>query len=45
VNVVFDCGLPVVALITRASANDMMLEEGQTVIATFKATTVHLFPR
>lgn len=45
VRVVVDCGLPVVALITRGSANDMKLAEGQTVTATFKATAVHLIPR
>ena len=45
VRVVIDCGLPVVALITRGSANEMKLEEGQAVTATFKATAVHLIPR
>lgn len=45
VRVVIDCGLPVVALITRGSAYDMKLEEGQPVTATFKATAVHLIPR
>ncbi len=45
VRVVVDCGLPVVALITRGSANEMKLFEGQQVTATFKATAVHLIPR
>jgi tungstate transport system ATP-binding protein len=45
VRVVIDCGLPVVALITRGSANDMKLMEGQNVTASFKATAVHLIPR
>jgi len=45
VRVVIDCGLPVVALITRGSANEMKLAEGQAVTATFKATAVHLIPR
>lgn len=45
VRVVVDCGLPVVALITRGSANEMKLVEGMPVIATFKATAVHLIPR
>ncbi|OGO66635.1 MAG: hypothetical protein A2029_01855 [Chloroflexi bacterium RBG_19FT_COMBO_47_9] len=45
VRVVVDCGLPVVALITRGSANEMKLQEGQSVTATFKATAVHLIPR
>jgi molybdopterin-binding protein len=45
VRVVIDCGLPVVALITRSSANEMSLAEGQGVTATFKASAVHLIPR
>jgi tungstate transport system ATP-binding protein len=45
VRVVIDCGLPVVALITRGSANEMKLVEGMNIIATFKATAVHLIPR
>ncbi len=45
VRVVVDCGLPVVALITRGSANEMRLAEGMPVTATFKATAVHLIPR
>lgn len=45
VRVVVDCGLQLVALITRGSANNMKLVEGQTVIASFKATAVHLIPR
>ena len=45
VRVVVDCGLPIVSLITRGSANEMKLEVGQPVSATFKATAVHLIPR
>ena len=45
VRVVVDCGLTVVALITRGSANEMKLQEGQSVTASFKATAVHLIPR
>jgi tungstate transport system ATP-binding protein len=45
VRVFVDCGLPIVALITRGSANEMKLKEGQPVTATFKATAVHLIPR
>ena len=45
VRVIVDCGLPIVALITRGSANEMKLYEGQSVTATFKATAVHLIPR
>ena len=39
-----DCGIPLVASITRASAADMDLQEGGRVIATFKASAVHLIP-
>lgn len=45
VRVIVDCGLPIVALITRGSANDMKLTEGQMITASFKATAVHLIPR
>jgi molybdopterin-binding protein len=45
VRVFIDCGLPVVALITRGSANEMRLKEGILVTASFKATAVHLIPR
>ncbi len=43
--VVVDCGLPIVALITRGSANEMKLSIGLPVTASFKATAVHLIPR
>jgi molybdopterin-binding protein len=43
--VVIDCGFPVVALITRLSAQEMGLRPGQRVGASFKATAVHLIPR
>ena len=42
VRVSIDCGIPLVASITRASAADMELEEGEKVVATFKASAVHL---
>jgi tungstate transport system ATP-binding protein len=45
VRVVVDCGVPVVALITRGSASDMKLVEGQAVTASFKATAAHIIPR
>lgn len=45
VRVVVDCGVPIVALITRGSANDMKLVDGMEVTATFKATAVHLITR
>lgn len=42
VRVVVDCGFPLAALITRASRQDMKLEEGMTVYASFKASAAHL---
>ncbi len=44
VRVTVDCGVPVVAAITRASSAEMGLAEGRAVLATFKATAVHLIP-
>ena len=43
--VVLDCGFPLVALITRSSANEMGLSTGQEVAASFKASAVHLIVR
>lgn len=43
--VVVDCGFPVVALITRASAREMQIEEGLPVSISFKASAVHLIAR
>jgi tungstate transport system ATP-binding protein len=40
-----DCGFPVMALITRASAQEMHLKEELEVTASFKATAVHLISR
>ncbi len=45
VRVIVDCGFPLVSLVTRASARQMGLVEGQSVTATFKASAVHLIPR
>jgi tungstate transport system ATP-binding protein len=44
VRVTVDCGVTLVAIITRASAADMGLAEGGRVVATFKASAVHLIP-
>ena len=44
VRVSIDCGATLVATITRASAADMGLAEGAAVLATFKASAVHLIP-
>jgi molybdopterin-binding protein len=43
--VVVDCGFPLTALITRASAHEMGLVESSPVEATFKASAVHLVNR
>ena len=43
--VVVDCGFPLMALVTRASAREMGLAEGMEVSASFKASAVHLIPR
>jgi len=40
-----DCGFPLTALITRASAQDLELELGTIVSASFKASAVHLIPK
>jgi len=37
-----DCGFPLVAFVTRPSVEILNLHEGGTVIATFKATAVHV---
>ena len=43
--VVVDCGLTLVALVTRALVQDMPLKEEMQVMVTFKASAVHLIPR
>jgi tungstate transport system ATP-binding protein len=45
VRVVVDCGFPLVALITRASARELDLQEGKAVTVAFKASAVHLIAR
>ena len=42
VRVELDAGFPVVALITKQSLEDLALAPGSAVVATFKATAVHL---
>ena len=42
VRVVVDCGIPLVALVTHRSVDELGLREGAPVIATFKATAPHL---
>jgi len=40
-----DCGAPVVARVTARSLAELGLAEGSEVVASFKATAVHLIPR
>ncbi len=40
-----DCGFPLIALITRMSAEGLGLEKGKQVYATFKTTSVHVLKR
>jgi len=42
---VLDCGFPLIAHVTRQSARDMALAQGDQVVASFKATVPHLLPR
>jgi tungstate transport system ATP-binding protein len=43
--VTMDCGFTLAAVITRRSWEDLRLEAGREVIASFKASSVHLIPR
>jgi tungstate transport system ATP-binding protein len=45
VRLLVDCGFPLVALVTRASARELDLSEGRRVTAAFKASAVHLITR
>ena len=40
-----DCGFELVAYVTRQSLDELLLEEKKTVMASFKATAVHVIPR
>jgi tungstate transport system ATP-binding protein len=40
-----DCGFPLIAYITIPSYEDLGIAKGGTVIASFKATAVHVIPR
>ena len=40
-----DCGFPLVALITKRSAEEMELQTGTPIYASFKATGVHIITR
>ncbi|MCJ7723503.1 MAG: TOBE domain-containing protein [Anaerolineales bacterium] len=43
--VVVDCGFTLVALVTRASVQEMPLKDEMQITVTFKASAVHLIPR
>jgi tungstate transport system ATP-binding protein len=45
VRVTVDCGFPLVAVITRQSLEDLRLGVGARVVASFKASAIHLIPR
>jgi len=45
VRVMLDCGPTLVALITKQSLEEMGLTVGDEVVASFKATAVHVIPR
>ncbi len=40
-----DCGFPLIALVTRRSAEELDLEKGKQVYATFKVTSIHVLKR
>jgi tungstate transport system ATP-binding protein len=45
VRVELDCGMPLVSLVTRLSAQELEIEEGRPLNAAFKASAVHLIAR
>jgi tungstate transport system ATP-binding protein len=40
-----DCGFPLSSVITRRSWEEMGLAEGREIVASFKASTLHLIPK
>ena len=40
-----DCGFPLIALVTKRSTEELGLEKGKQVYATFKATAIHVLRR
>ena len=42
---ILDCGFPLVAYITKNSCEDLSLQEDDSVVASFKATAVHVIRR
>jgi molybdopterin-binding protein len=45
VRITLNCGFPLTALITKRSFAEMGLITGREVIASFKASTIHLIPQ
>jgi molybdopterin-binding protein len=45
VQIKLDCGFSLMALITRLSTDEMQLETGKTVYASFKAAAIHILSR
>ena len=45
VKVMLDCGIPLCALVTRQSCEELNLKDGDNVTAIVKATAIHLVPR
>jgi molybdopterin-binding protein len=43
--VTVDCGFPLVVMITRRSLEELGLGVGDRVVASFKASAVHVIPR
>ena len=44
VKVTVDCGFPLAAVVTRLSSEELGLDEGREVVASFKATAVKVIP-
>lgn len=40
-----DCGFPLVAYVTHHSAENLLLDEGKEIVASFKATAIHVIRR
>jgi molybdate transport system ATP-binding protein len=45
VRVSLDCGFPLKALVTNEACQELVLREGEQVIALLKAPAIHLVPR
>jgi molybdopterin-binding protein len=45
IKVTLDCGFPLASVITRRSMEELGLETGREIVASFKAPAVHLIPQ